>query len=161
MFREMRLKKRQISEEAAEELLKCASHGVLAVAGDEGYPYAVPVSFVYQDGKIYIHSALGGHKVDAVNQNGKVSFCVVERDDVVPDKLTTRYASAVAFGTARVLTDTAECETAARLLAKKYGCHDEAIIEQELKRYAGKFCVLEISVEHLTGKSSLPPEAAK
>lgn len=161
MFREMRLKKRQISEKAAEELLKRASHGVLAVAGDEGYPYAVPVSFVYKDNQIYIHSALDGHKLDAVRKNGKVSFCVVAQDNVVPDKLTTRYASAVAFGTARVLTDTAECETAARLLANKYGCHDEAIIEQELNRYAGKFCILEITVEHLTGKSSLPPEAAK
>src|SRR5699024_1089682 len=97
MFREMRVKKRLMSEEDAEELLKSASHGVLAVAGDEGYPYAVPVSFVYKDRKIYIHSALEGHKVDAVKQNSKVSFCVVTADNVVSEKLTTRYTSAVAF----------------------------------------------------------------
>lgn len=161
MFREMRVKKRQTAKEAAEELLKNASHGVLAVAGDEGYPYAVPVSFVYKDHKIYIHSAPVGHKLDAVKQNSKVSFCVVNADNVVPEKLTTRYASAIAFGTARILTSKAETEAVARLLAEKYGCHDETIIENELKHYAGKFCILEITVEHLTGKSSISPKAAK
>lgn len=161
MFREMRVKKRLMSEEDAEELLKSASHGVLAVAGDEGYPYAVPVSFVYKDRKIYIHSALEGHKVDAVKQNSKVSFCVVTVDNVVPEKLTTRYASAVAFGTAKILTSKGETEPYARLLAEKYGCHDEMIIQNELNRYAGKYCILEIVVDHLTGKSSISPKAAK
>lgn len=161
MFREMRVKKRLMSEEDAEKLLKNASHGVLAVAGDDGYPYAVPVSFVYKDRKIYIHSALEGHKVDAIKQNSKVSFCVVTADNVVPEKLTTRYASAVAFGTAKVLPSKAETEAYARLLAEKYGCHDEMIIQKELDRYAGKFCILEITVDHLTGKSSISPKAAK
>lgn len=161
MFREMRVKKRQTSEKDAEELLTCASHGVLAVAGDEGYPYAVPVSFFYKDNKIYIHSAPVGHKLDAVKQNSKVSFCVVTADNVVSEKLTTRYASAIAFGTARILTSKAETETYARLLAEKYGCHDETIIENELKHYAGRFCILEITVDHLTGKSSISPQAAK
>ena len=161
MFREMRVKKRLMSEEDAEKLLKNASHGVLAVAGDDGYPYAVPVSFVYKDRKIYIHSALEGPKVDAIKQNSKVSFCVVTADNVVPEKLTTRYASAVAFGTAKVLTSKAETEAYARLLAEKYGCHDETIIQKELDRYAGKYCILEIAVDHLTGKSSISPKAAK
>jgi hypothetical protein len=99
--------------------------------------------------------------VDAVKQNSKVSFCVVTADNVVPEKLTTRYASAVAFGSAKILTSKAETEAFARLLAEKYGCHDETIIQNELNRYAGKYCILEIVVDHLTGKSSISPKAAK
>lgn len=119
------------------------------------------MSFVYKDRKIYIHSALEGHKVDAVKQNSKVSFCVVTADNVVSEKLTTRYTSAVAFGTAKILTSKGETEPYARLLAEKYGCHDEMIIQNELNRYAGKYCILEIVVDHLTGKSSISPKAAK
>ena len=77
-----------------------APHGVLAVLGDGGYPYAVPLSFAYEDGHIYIHCARAGHKLDALRRCAKASFCAVERDDVVPEEFTTRYVSAIAFGQA-------------------------------------------------------------
>ena len=37
---------------------------------------------VYKDGKIYFHCAKNGHKLDAIKQNKKVSFCVIEKDEV-------------------------------------------------------------------------------
>ena len=84
MFREMRRKKQSLPAEECVDILRRMLHGTLALLGDEGYPYAVPVSYVYADGKIYFHSALAGHKVDAIARDGRVSFSVVEQDDVKP-----------------------------------------------------------------------------
>ena len=61
MFRKIRRSKKEISAEAAEALLQKSRRGVLAVNGDDGYPYAVPINYLY-DGdakKIYFHGARG------------------------------------------------------------------------------------------------------
>lgn len=78
MFREMRRKRQLLSTKESVAILERMTNGTLALHGDDGYPYAVPVSYVYADGKIYFHSAMKGHKVDAISRNDKISFCVVE-----------------------------------------------------------------------------------
>ncbi len=55
MFREMRRNSQQLPQEEVLKILEEGSFGVLALLGDQGYPYGVPVSFVYQDEKIYFH----------------------------------------------------------------------------------------------------------
>lgn len=95
MFRKMRRFKQQLSNDEALEILKNCKSGVLAVSGDDGYPYTVPLNFVYKDGKIYFHCAKNGHKLDAIKQNKKVSFCVIEKDEVDSEKLTTLFRSVV------------------------------------------------------------------
>ena len=85
MFREMRRKKQLLSEEACIAVLDRGTSGVLAVSGDDGYPYTVPLSYVYCDGKIYFHSAKSGHKIDAIKNSSKVSFCVIDQDKIVPE----------------------------------------------------------------------------
>ena len=60
-FRKMRrIEKRGISNDAALELLRKGKRGVLAVSGDNGYPYAIPINFYFDESamKIYFHSAL-------------------------------------------------------------------------------------------------------
>ncbi len=57
MFREMRRTKQEMSREEAEAVLYGGSAGVLALAGDGGYPYAVPISYVYDGEKLYFHCA--------------------------------------------------------------------------------------------------------
>ena len=108
MFREMRRNSQQLPQEEVLKILEEGSFGVLALLGDQGYPYGVPVSFVYQDGKIYFHSAITGHKMDALRGNSKASFCVVSQDVVVPEKYTTMFRSVVAFGRIREITDEEE-----------------------------------------------------
>ena len=85
-FRQMRRKRQQLAEEESIAILEKATAGTLALLGDNDYPYAVPISYVYHDRKLYFHSALAGHKVDAIRKCDKASFCVIEQDDVQPEK---------------------------------------------------------------------------
>ena len=86
MFREMRRAKQELSRDETLEILERGSSGVLALSGDEGYPYAVPLSYVYSEGKLFFHCALTGHKMDAIRQNENASFCVVAQDLIIPEK---------------------------------------------------------------------------
>lgn len=76
MFREMRRKKQALLFEECAEILKKGASGVLAVSGDFGYPYAVPLSYAYDGAKIYFHCAKCGHKLDSIQRNSKVSFAL-------------------------------------------------------------------------------------
>ncbi len=154
MFREMRRKRQLLPTEESVSILEKMTSGTLALHGDDGYPYAVPVSYVYADGKIYFHTAVKGHKVDAIQTNGKVSFCVVEQDDVKPAEFTTYFRSVIAFGKARILEDGNEKLSALRLLADKYS-HGEAGMEAEIAKGFNHLLMVEIAVEHLTGKESI------
>ena len=154
MFREMRRKRQLLPTEESVSILEKMTSGTLALHGDDGYPYAVPVSYVYADGKIYFHTAVKGHKVDAIQTNGKVSFCVVEQDDVKPAEFTTYFRSVIVFGKARILEDENEKLSALRLLADKYS-HGEAGMEAEIAKGFNHLLMVEITVEHLTGKESI------
>ena len=157
MFREMRLKRQQMAPEEAAEVLKKGTSGVLALAGDEGYPYAVPLSYVYdeQEGTIIFHSAKSGHKIDAVRRDGKASFCVVGQDQVVPAVYTTYYRSVTVFGKMRILETDEEKRAAIEKLAVKYAPDDSEENRNEAIRREWKgLCVLEMRVEHMTGKKA-------
>ncbi len=155
MFREMRRKNRLLSDSEAAAMLHSCTSGVLAVQGDDGYPYAVPLSFAHEDGRLYFHSALAGHKIDALERSDKASFCVIAADDVVPDAFATHYRSAVAFGTARILTTDDEKIHALRCLARKYSPDYLVEAEAEIERDLERTCVFELLIEHMTGKSSV------
>lgn len=83
MFRDMRRKRQQLSEAESIEILRKLTSGTLALLGDGGYPYAVPISYVYADGRLYFHSAKEGHKVDAIRGSDRASFCVIEQDNAL------------------------------------------------------------------------------
>ena len=120
MFRDMRRFKQALTENECIEILNNNANGVLALSGDEGYPYAVPLSYVFFDGCIYFHSASEGHKIDSIKRNGKASFCVVAEDNIVPEKFTTYFKSVIAFGRVELIEDEKEKINALMLLAKKY-----------------------------------------
>lgn len=154
MFREMRRKRQMLSDRESIAVLSRMTHGTLALSGDDGYPYAVPVSYVYSDGKILFHSALKGHKIDAIMRNDKVSFCVVERDEVKPAEFTTYFRSVIVFGRARILSDDAQKLSALRLLAGKYSPGDPGT-EAEISRGFDRLHMIEIDIKHLSGKESI------
>ncbi|MEL7610522.1 MAG: pyridoxamine 5'-phosphate oxidase family protein [Bacillota bacterium] len=155
MFRQMRRKKQALSLEESISVLKNGTSGVLAVSGDDGYPYAVPLSYVYRDSKIFFHCAKSGHKLDAVARNPKVSFCVIDRDDVVPEEHTTYFRSVIAFGTARVLEDEDEKRDALEALAARYSLGLEQGCLREIDQQFKKVCLVELAIEHMTGKEAV------
>ena len=155
MFREMRRFKQQLSAADAREILEKGSCGVLACAGDDGYPYAVPLSYVLDGQTIYFHSAMQGHKIDALRGCDKVSFCVVAQDQVVPAELTTYYASAIAFGRARFVEDAAEKRAALMKFGLKYEPGMDAHVLEHVEQSFSRTALIAIDIEHLTGKEAI------
>ena len=155
MFREMRRKKQALPIEECEAVLRRGTSGVLAVLGDGGYPYTVPLSYVYDGEKIFFHCAKTGHKLDAIRRESKVSFCVLDADQVVPAEYTTYYRSVVAFGRARVLEDVSEKRKALEKLAEKYSPELERGRSLEIDKQFAGVCMVEIQIEHLTGKEAI------
>ena len=135
------------------EILQRCTSGVLAVSGDDGYPYAVPLSYALGDGCIWFHCALTGHKLDAIRRCDKVSFCVIDRDDVLPEKLTTVYRSVIVFGRAHILDDERKIARGARILGEKYlNGLSPALIDQEIMQHMPRLSVIRMDIEHVTGK---------
>ena len=153
MFPEMRRKAQQLPQAEAEEILRAGSSGVLALAGEEGYPYALPISYVYHQGRLYFHCAPAGHKLDAIARCPKASFCVIAQDDVVPELYTTRYRSVIAFGTIRQLEDEQAMITALDVLRRKYA--PDLDPSAEIAGSLHRVCVLEMTIDHLTGKEGI------
>ena len=154
-FRPMRRNRQQLTEEESIEILQKATSGVLALLGDNGYPYAVPISYVYADGKIYFHSALSGHKVDAIRSCDKASFCVIEQDDVKPEKYTSYFRSVIAFGRIHIEEDEAEKLAIARLLGNRYNPNHEEALQKVIEEGLSRMLAIRLDIEHLTGKEAI------
>ena len=156
MFREMRRSRQLLTNEECFAVLGRCTSGVLAVHGDDGYPYAVPLSYALHNGRICFHCADDGHKTDAIRANEKVSFCVVDRDDVIPEKYTTAYRSVIAFGRAAILEDASEKRAVLMSLAEKYsGSQPQSRHDAEIADSFARVCVVAIEIGHLTGKEGL------
>lgn len=158
MFRDMRRKKQELSAEACETVLQRGSYGVLACAGDDGYPYAVPLNYIWHKGVLYFHSANAGHKIDAILREPKASFCVVDKSDLVPEEFTTYFRSVIAFGHARIVADPDEAFDA--LTALTVGlAHDadEQAMRDELEKckHRRSLAMIALDVDRLTGKESI------
>lgn len=155
-FRAMRRKRQQLSREDCEAALRRGTHGVLALAGDGGWPYAVPLSYVYDGGRLYFHSAKAGHKIDAVRSEPRASFCVVDEDRVVPEEYTAYFRSVICFGTVRLLEDEEEKRAALEALGRKYAPRDtDAGRDAAIRRDWPGVAVLAMDIAHMTGKEAI------
>ena len=154
-FREMRRKRQQYSEKESIAILQKATSGTLALLGDGGYPYAVPISYVYDDGKLYFHSAMSGHKVDAIRGCDKASFCVIDKDDVKPAEYTTYFRSVIAFGRIHIVEDETEKLAIARILGNRYNPNQEEALQKELEHGLSRMLAIRFDIEHLTGKEAI------
>lgn len=155
MFREMRRNRQALSGEEISNVLYRGTSGVLALSGDDGYPYAVPISYVYDGENIYFHCARSGHKLDAIRRNPKASFCVIGQDQVVPDTYTSHFRSVIVFGQIQVIEDEAEKRAAIEKLAVKYAPEDTAAGRKDAIDGAWtRLCILKMSVDHMSGKEA-------
>lgn len=151
----MRRKRQQLSEEESIGILQKATAGTLALLGDNGYPYAVPISYVYAEGKMFFHSALSGHKVDAIRNCDKASFCVIDKDDVQPERYTTFFRSVIAFGRIHIIEDEQEKLETAHLLGNRYNPNNEEALQKELEKGLSRMMMIRFDIEHLTGKQAI------
>lgn len=154
-FRPMRRIRQQLSEEESISILQETTAGTLALLGDNGYPYVVPISYVYAEGRLFFHSALSGHKIDAIRNCDKASFCVIAQDDVQPSKYTTFYRSVIAFGRIHIIEDEAEKLKTARMLGNRYNPNQEEALQKELEKGFSRMVMICFDIEHLTGKEAI------
>ena len=151
MFRPMRRIKQRLSEEEALELLKNAKRGVLSVIGDDGWPYGVYLNPHYENGKIYFHSARVGHKIDALRNDVRASFTII--DEGIKDEGGWAYTfkSVVVFGKVEFVENQNEAIEICRRLARRFN-PSEADIEDEIRRAASHVQVFALVPEHITCK---------
>jgi len=154
-FRKMRRFRQQLTKSECDAILSIGTSGTLALLGDNGYPYAVPISYVYSDDKLYFHSARTGHKIDAIRQHDKASFCVIAADDIHPSEFTTYFRSVIAFGRIQIIESEDERMYAASLLGARYNPGDDAGLHKELEKGLSHMLVLRFDIEHLTGKEAI------
>lgn len=156
MFRALRRAKQVLPQRECEAILQRGETCVLALAGDDGYPYAVPVNYCYAEGKIYIHCAKEGHKLDAIRRDPKASLAVIDCAKVLPEEYSTHYRSVIAFGCMRILEDEGEMRRALSLFAAHLAPEEsEEARLREIDRWFPSVSVLEFTPEHNSGKQSL------
>lgn len=154
MFREMRRKDRALEKDVTIEFLKNCEYGILSTVCEDGYPYGVPISFVYFDNSIYFHGAAKGQKFDNILKNSKVSFCTVGATAVQPDKFTTKYKSVIVFGKAEEVFDD-EKNAALLEVLKKYSKGYMEKGKEYIKNAGNQTRVMKIKIEHISGKTGI------
>lgn len=152
-FRKMRRFRQQLTDEQCAEVLSTQPRGVLAVLGDGGYPYALPLDFVYdpESGNLYFHCAGEGHKLDAIRRCDKVSFCVMDEGFRREGEWALNIRSVIIFGRIRVVEDRTRALEMVRRLALKYYPTKESA-EEELRKAADRVMCLELIPDHVSGK---------
>lgn len=153
MFREIRLKDNALDDKETIEIIIKGSFGVLSTIGEDGYPYGVPLNYTYSDNCIYFHCAQKGHKIENIDFNNKVSFCVVTKSDVLGNEFDTDYESAIAFGKATVITDDSEKNDILLSVLNKYSADYLKAGKNYLKKNWDETKVIKMQIEHLSGKA--------
>ncbi|MBP3869289.1 MAG: pyridoxamine 5'-phosphate oxidase family protein [Solobacterium sp.] len=153
MFRELVRKKQQISQEECIQILKNEKRGVLSVHGDGGYPYGMPLNHYYceEDGKLYFHSGMTGHKIDSLRQNSKVSYCVYDEGYRKEGEWALNIRSVILFGRIEFLEDREKIYEISRKLSYKF-TDDTAYIEREIEHSGPRTLMFALTIEHMTGK---------
>jgi uncharacterized protein len=153
MFRELRRIKQSLSIEEINTVMARCTNGVLACLGDDGYPYAVPLNYVYFNNKIYFHSAKAGHKIDAIAENSKVSFCIIDKDTISSEKYTSYFRSVIAFGKARIVEGEEGLDAFYALVEKYSGDQPESSKRKEVAECSHAY-IISIDIDHISGKQA-------
>ena len=154
MFKPIRKKINEIDRNAAEALLQSNRRGIIAMNGDDGYPYAIPINYYYdkETQKIYFHGAKAGHKVDALTTSDKICFTVYGNETIDDAEPWAPYVqSAVVFGRCRLIEGGPESIGRLKEFAMKY-YPDETLADEQITRNGRATQMFEITIEHMSGK---------
>ena len=154
MFRPVRKKANEISAEEAKKLLRESRRGVLAVSGDDGYPYAVPINYLYDEDaqEIIFHGSKVGHKVDALKRSDKVCFTVYGDETVETDEAWAPFLkSVVVFGRCHPVADPDETLALCKKFAMKY-YPTEKMVDDEVAASGRAVRMFRLQIDHINGK---------
>lgn len=152
----IRRKDRIMDEARAKELLKIAEYGVLSMISVNGYiteAYGIPINFVWDgSASLYLHCAPEGRKLKAIAANPNVSFCIVGKAHLLPDKFTTEYESVILSGLAHTGLSEEERRTALRLFVEKF-CPNSTNSESYINKSFNRVEVIRLDISSFSGKS--------
>ncbi len=153
MFRAIRKKKNEISIDAAKDLIRSSRRGVLAVNGDEGYPYAIPINYLYdeENNRIIFHGAKAGHKVDSLKKNDKICFTVYGNETIKEESWAPYLQSVVIFGKCHLVENKDDAISMLKKFALKYYPNVE-MVNKEIEFSGRGVQMFEIEIEHMSGK---------
>jgi nitroimidazol reductase NimA-like FMN-containing flavoprotein (pyridoxamine 5'-phosphate oxidase superfamily) len=153
MFRDMMRFKQQLTKEECIKILKEEPRGVLSVLGDDDYPYGMPINQYYceEDSKLYFHSGMKGHKIDAMKRHDKASFCVYDNGFRREGEWALNIKSVIVFGRIEIIEDRDKIYDIARKLSYKF-TDDETYIEKEIKYSGPRTLMFALVPEYMTGK---------
>ncbi|HBQ87673.1 MAG TPA: MFS transporter [Syntrophomonas sp.] len=151
MFREMKRSEKMLTKDEILEIMNTAEYGILSTVGENGFPYGVPVNFIYRDDKIYFHSALTGHKTDNMTFSNKVSFCVVKDVELIPEGFSTKFKSVISFGEVKEVEEEEKQEVFILLIEKFAQNYMEAGLKY-IQKAEAKAKIYMIEVQYMTGK---------
>ena len=160
-----------MSGEQTLETLQRGFCGRLATIGEDGYPYCVPLLYVWMDGELYVHNTrVRGHLRANVDRDPRVCFEMDEPGEVFPYgrfecDSTLAFRSVIVFGRVRVVEELQTKQRFFEMLMSKSAKSDWA--EGELGRPKGFFPRIDlitlyaITVERMTGKETPLPDISE
>lgn len=152
----MRRHRQQLSQQQSIKLLESSTSGTLSLNQPDGFPYQVPLSYVYTDGKLYFHCALSGYKLDLIHQDDRAGFCVIAQDRICPERYTTFYQSVVLRGRVRIVEQPDEKMDAVRKLCARYVPLDSPQSHQQtIDKEWSSLCILCFEIEQMSGKQAV------
>lgn len=151
----MRRFRQALSTEENIAILQKCNAGTLALADQDNNPYIIPLNYVYYRDKIYFHCAKAGQKLDIIAKNPKATFCIIEKDDIIPEEFTSYYRSSIIKGSISIIENEEIKYDVLMAYVKKYSSNfiEEGIAE--IQKFIKHTCILELSIDELTGKEAL------
>ena len=154
MERKMRRQDKLMSYDECIEVLKTAEYGMLATVSSDDTPYVTPINFVYLNGAIYFHCVKEGHKIENIKYNKNICFNVVDSVELIPEKFSTKFRSAMVFGTIEIVEDADEKRTSICAIAEKFSpdYHDEGL--KYIDSAFDNIYMLKVNIDRITGKAA-------
>lgn len=158
-MRTMRRSKQQLSQSRMDAILEAHTAGVLSMMSPDGYPYGLPITYVYdqENQRIYFHGAKEGHKYDCAKEGGKASFTVIDKNDVQVDQFDTHFRSVIAFGKLRLVEDEQERKDILYFFGKNhhFTTPHHPDFDGYMERTMPRTAVIELAITGMTGKESI------
>ena len=153
VFRDIRRKDRILDNEKGMRLLETGEYGFLAMCGKNGYGYGIPMNYALEGKSIYFHCAAEGFKLENIQQNNRVSFCVTGSTQILPEQFSTAYESVLVFGRITCHLSEEERRKALDLLVAKYSPDFVDVSKEYINKSFHRTYILRLDIEHISGKA--------